>query len=321
MQSLTNPNSSPRANGRAHRRGSRWSNAKFLVLFLSFATLLGGVALVAPQFQQKANAAIDPTRINYTISGGETGQSSYSDALTRLRQRVTGGRFLQGDTLRTNPDARNDFTMVHIGAGNEGTTASEIQLLIRHSDLFVVGWHNRNDNIFTALEADIPAYEDPDPIRSAPPGLTRQVRARFNGSYGSLEGRSASRRDIALSPDAVRQAVRDLSRSSSTEAQQARALIVLIQVIAEGARFRPVENLYRGTYTGAATAPPPAILALENAWDPMSEIANRHVNNPNDPLTQELLRRHENFLRDLEVFEARHVLVLLLAVAIFTPLK
>ncbi|SES46228.1 ribonuclease [Streptomyces sp. yr375] len=44
---------------RRHKRRSRWLSAKFLALFLAIATILGGVALLAPQAQDKASAATD----------------------------------------------------------------------------------------------------------------------------------------------------------------------------------------------------------------------------------------------------------------------
>jgi hypothetical protein len=293
-------------------------NKKFLPILLAVAVLLGGAFLMAPQLQQKASAAINNQPITYPISAGQTGQSTYSDFLNRLRQRVTGGRFLQGDTLRTDPAARDDFTIVQLGAGNEGAAASEIMLLVRNSDLFVVGWLSRSTNRFTSLENNIPTLNDPGAF-----GLpaAEPVRARFSGNYVALERRAGQgRSEIGLSPDAVRQSIRDLDRASSTEAQQARALIVLIQVVAEGARFRPIEQLYRGTYINGATRPEPHHIALENAWDPVSEIANRHVNNPNDPLTQELMRRHENFLNELEIFQSAQVSTLLAVAIFFTSL-
>lgn len=313
MQSFSEP-VVPRTKGRGRRRGSRWLNKKFLPVFLAVAVILGGAFLMAPQVQQKASAAINTQPIAYGISAGQTGQSNYSDFLNRLRQRVTGGRFLQGDTLRTDPAARDDYTIVQLGAGNEGAAANEIMLLVRNSDLFVVGWFGRSTNRFTSLEDNIPTLNDPIDEQRAP---AEAVRARFSGNYVDLERRAGqSRLEIGLSPDAVRQSVRDLDRAQSSEAQQARALLVLIQVVAEGARFRPIERLYRDTYINGARQPDQHLVELENAWQPVSEIANRHVNDPNDPLTQELMRRHQNFLNELEVFES-HQVAALLAVAIF----
>ncbi|MFI5794560.1 ribonuclease domain-containing protein [Streptomyces sp. NPDC051677] len=47
------------ANGRRHKRRSRWLSGKFLAFFLALATILGGVALLAPQSQDRASAATD----------------------------------------------------------------------------------------------------------------------------------------------------------------------------------------------------------------------------------------------------------------------
>lgn len=327
MHSVSDPAPPPRAGSRGHRRGSRWFTGKFLVLFLAVATLLGGAALVAPQFQEKASAAGDNVAPRATSSPGETkfleevawdigngnaGASRYTSMLNAVRQRASSSTFLHDNTHRTRPEASNEFFSVNISVQDEGTsTPSQIRVLIRASDLFVVGWLNQNENIYNRLEAGTPPLGTDVTARDTP----------FNGSYIDLERRAGDRANIPLSPNSARQAVRDLSRSGSSAAQQARGLIVLIQAISEAARFRPIENLFRNTYTTEAALPEGHILDLENSWDPMSEIANREVNNPNDQLTQELMRRHKSMLDKLQIFTPRNVLTLVLAIALFSPIK
>ncbi|MGW1784879.1 ribonuclease domain-containing protein [Streptomyces sp. NPDC002143] len=56
---LANKEASEPANGPGHKRRSRWLTGKFLVLFLVVATVLGGIALLSPQAQEKASATTD----------------------------------------------------------------------------------------------------------------------------------------------------------------------------------------------------------------------------------------------------------------------
>ncbi|QYX78676.1 ribosome-inactivating family protein [Streptomyces akebiae] len=324
MNSVSDPATPPRAGRRGHKRGSRWFKGKFLIPFLAVATLLGGAAAVIPQLQEKASAANDGNDITWDIGNGNAGASRYSTMLEAVRQRASQGRFVLDRTHRTRPDATDDFFSVDISVQDEGTsTPNRIRVHIRASDLFVVGWLNQNENIYNRLDTK-KRDEDPEPapplVDCAPNGgacLQASVHdTPFDGSYLSLERQVGDRANIPLSPNSVRQAVRDLSRSGSTNAQQARGMIVLIQAISEAARFRPIEELIRNTYTTEAATPSPAILELENSWDPMSEIAHRHVNNPNDEVINTLMRTHAGVLGDLGITNSRDVAVALLGISI-----
>ncbi|WP_405894415.1 ribosome-inactivating family protein [Streptomyces sp. NBC_00104] len=316
MSSVSDPATPPRAGRRGHKRGSRWFKGKFLVVFLAVATLLGGAAAVIPQLQEKASAANDGNDITWDIGNGNAGASRYTAMLEAVRQRASQGRFVLDRTHRTRPDAIDDFFSVDISVQDEGTsTPNRIRVHIRASDLFVVGWLNQNEAIYNRLETKPPALLDCAPNGGACTPTTLNDTT-FNGSYVSLERQVGDRANIPLSPNSVRQAVRDLSRSGSTIAQQARGMIVLIQVISEAARFRPIEELVRNTFTTEAATPTPAIVELENSWDPMSEIANRHVNNPNDEVINTLMRTHAGVLGDLGITDSRGVAVALLGIAI-----
>jgi hypothetical protein len=124
---------------------------------------------------------------------------------------------------------------------DEGSsTPNQIRLQIRASDLFVVGWFNVNENIYNRIESGTPSFDNCPPTLGdcTPAGPPRNTS--YNGSYLELERRASARSTLALSPNAARQAVRDLSRSASTEGQEARSLIVLIQTISEVARLEMV---------------------------------------------------------------------------------
>ncbi len=97
-------------------------------------------------------------------------------------------------------------------------------------------------------------------------------------------------------------------------------MIVLIQVISEAARFDPIEELFRNTFTtGKAVKPPGHILDLENSWQPMSEIGTRHVVDPNDERIHALMLAHRPTLAALgiEDDEAAKVVTAVLAIALF----
>lgn len=311
MNSVSEPTAAPRAGG-GHKRRSRWFKGKFLVLFLAVAALLGGAALMVPQFQDKASAIDDDQDITWDISNGNAGASRYTSMVEAVRQRASKGQFLRDNTHRTRPGATNEYFSVDMSVQDEGSsTPSQIRLQIRASDLFVVGWLNVNEGIYNRIESGTPPFGD----RVGQPRNTS-----YNGSYLELERRVGDRANIPLSPNSVRQAVRDLSRSGSTEAQEARGLIVLIQTISEAARFRPIEELFRNTYTSEAALPPPHILGLENSWAPVSEIGNRHLNNPNDEAINTLMLAHAGILGDLGITNPTAVVAMLgIAITISIP--
>ncbi|NNN29166.1 hypothetical protein HLK59_02130 [Streptomyces sp. S3(2020)] len=311
IRSVSHPATPSRAGSGGHRRGSRWFKGKFLVLFLAVAALLGGAALMVPQFQEKASAIDDGQDITWDIGNRNAGASSYTSMIEAVRQRASRGQFLRANTHRTRPDATSEFFSVDMSVQDEGSsTPSQIRLQIRASDLFVVGWLNVNERIYNRIEFGSPPFGN-------------QVGERttsYNGSYLQLERRVGDRANIPLSPNTVRQAVRDLSRSASSEAQEARGLIVLIQTISEAARFRPIEEMFRNTYTTEAVLPPPHILALENSWASMSEIGNRHLNNPNDEAINTLMRAHAGVLGDLGITNPSVVVAMLgIALTISLP--
>lgn len=316
MNSVSDPATPPRAGSRGHKRGSRWFKGKFLVLFLAVATLLGGAAAVIPQFQEKASAANDGQDITWDIGNGNAGASRYTTMVEAVRQRASQGRFLHDRTHRTRPDATNDTFSVDISVQDEGASnPNRIRVHIRASDLFVIGWLNQNENIYNRLDANTPILADCPPDGASCAALTPRDTP-FNGSYLSLERQAGDRANIPLSPNSARQAVRDLSRSGSSNAQQARGMIVLIQAISEAARFRPIEEMVRNTYTTEAATPSATLRELENSWDPMSEIGTRHVNNPNDEVIDTLMRTHAGVLGDLGITDPRGVATAVLGISI-----
>lgn len=108
----------------------------------------------------------------------------------------------------------------------------------------------------------------------------------YDGSYIELErGAKAEegRKKIPLGQQQLITAVRDIARSTTPNADVARALIIIIQMISESVRFRTisdaiVENYYLGF------SPPDRILALENGWRALSIAVLHHNNTLDDPL-------------------------------------
>ncbi|GGK77859.1 ribosome-inactivating family protein [Streptomyces flaveus] len=276
-----------RAGGRGHKRRSRWLTGKFLVLFLAIATLLGGGALVAPQFQDDASAIDDGRDIVWDINGGP---KAYQDMIKAVRQRATNGAVLREGVLQTDPtldpkDHRNIFAVElrHSGVA-ESSGAPRIRLLMRARDLFVIGWHlttsaSGEGGDIVYFKGDDPGYLGADPRTAA----ARVQSLDFTGSYTDLERFSRrNRAGLTLSPQVMEQAFRNLrtsvERLPRTEAT-ADAAMLFIMTIAETARFDPLEQAYRAPFDGGSHTISTAEAELMNSW---GNASTQLVNNLND---------------------------------------
>ncbi|WP_105967770.1 ribosome-inactivating family protein [Streptomyces geranii] len=289
IRTVSDPATPARAGTRGHRRASRWFKGKFLVLFLVVATLLGGAALMVPEFQEKASAIDDNKDIVWDINGG---QKAYNNMIEAVRQRATGGAVLREGILQTNPNLdtsdANIFAveLQHSGVP-EASETPRVRLLMRARDLFVIGWHitepGRNSGgTILYFKGDNTGYLGPDPRESpaqTPPTLN------FTGSYTDLERTGGrTRTGLTITGPVMEQAFRDLRASPERIRTDttADAAMIFIMTIAEAARFDPLQQAFAeglvpgrpGGYTITAND-----AALMNSW---SSISTQVVNNLNN---------------------------------------
>ncbi|GAA2633567.1 ribosome-inactivating family protein [Streptomyces vastus] len=253
-----------RVGGPVHKRRSRWLTRKFMVLFLAVATLLGGAAVVVPQFQEKASAIDDGNDITWDISGGE---KAYDDMIKAVRQRATGGRVLREGVLRTDPtldtSSRNIFAIdLRASALPSSSDGNNVRLIVRARDLFIIGYQVRDGRGSAS-----PIYfknDDPDPNSAVPSGTFG-----FTGSYGDLEARGGqARANMRLNQQVVDAAYQNLRGNASVNAA-ARSMMVFVMMVAEAARFEPLHQDFRqafGSNGAGETVVNVADAELMNSW-------------------------------------------------------
>ncbi|MDX2931794.1 ribosome-inactivating family protein [Streptomyces ipomoeae] len=312
---------SPEGSARGHKRGSRWLNKKFLAFFLVAATLLGGAALVVPQFQEKASAIDDNKDITWDMGGGA---GAYNRMIDAVRQRATqrssnqGSPTLRDGVLQTNPDANDIFTInVQNSTVPSGQTDGPgFRLIMRARDLFVLGWirqTSEGDKEVFFLKGDDTGYRGPD--SNNPLDFTQ---VPFGGNYTELES-AANRSRVGITANSAswQSAFRGL-RDSSDQQSAAQALLMFIPAIAEGARFDAIQTSLAPSFNsnnGGSHTITAAEADLMNSWSEASKQLINSLNNGatinfrvDDPQTPEV------------DFEARTVsaLVAILAIALAT---
>ncbi|WP_369386616.1 ribosome-inactivating family protein [Streptomyces sp. CG1] len=143
----------------------------------------------------------------------------------------------------------------------EGNSVATVDLLIRPSDLYVVGWRNQNRNYWMADAGAVPqGFEE----------------AGFRFTYPQ------ERATIPLGQQAMVQAIHTMTRDASVSERE-RAMTVLAQMVSEATRFNGIAQSISGLrssdstshrdrperwYTGSA--PAPAVLDMENNWGALS---------------------------------------------------
>ncbi|MFI5800478.1 ribosome-inactivating family protein [Streptomyces sp. NPDC051677] len=277
---------SPKRSARGHRRGSRWLNTKFLTLFLAVATLLGGAALVAPQFQEKASAIDDDKDIGWDMSGGT---SAYNAMIEAVRKRATerasgqGSPTLREGILRTNPANRDLFSIdvTNRNIGQSPTTPAGFRILMRASDLFVVGWlvatPQGQEQVFF--------FRDDDTGYRGQTGNATPNAVSFNGSYTEIEraaGPGRGRVGVNANPGTWEEAYRNMIATAAGESDEqtvARAMLMFIPAIAEGARFDPIQTSFAPTFQGSNShVVTPAEGKLMTDWGKASKQALDSLN-------------------------------------------
>ncbi|MEU2790289.1 ribosome-inactivating family protein [Streptomyces sp. NPDC007100] len=250
------------------------ASATLAVLFVGppLATAVAAVPPAPPAPRvSTASAAAPAVHPNPSLPNLRTaGSGAYRAFVKALRLRATDGQVFYRGMYRTRPAATNDLFPVHLRT----STNVAIDLVVRASNLYVVGWYLPATNTFWALQ------DTPAPHYSPNPNTTRES-VGFDGNYGTLQRKAGTTRgDVGLNRAGLDQAAIDLARASDTGQlngrSASRALLTLVQDTSEAARFTKIEDLIARKWTGT-TEQRPFITALENDWDAFSTWAiNKH---------------------------------------------
>ncbi|XP_050226575.1 ribosome-inactivating protein bryodin II-like [Mercurialis annua] len=211
----------------------------------------------------------------------------YRQFIAALRERLASGNTSHGIQILRNPDivgADNNQRYLLLQLSNEQNLT--ITLVLDITDAYVVGYRAENRSYFFR-----DYYDTLSPILFTD---TNQTRIPFRCNYDGLEGDiaagaqkragpssqriinrpSISRGEIDLGMAALQAAISSLYNYERRTL--ARSFIVLIQMIAEAARFTYIERrVIRSIETHMPFRPDPCMLTLENSWNPLSEGVQR----------------------------------------------
>ncbi|MEU6918442.1 ribosome-inactivating family protein [Streptomyces olindensis] len=273
---LTSPAAGPAPDSRTRKRRSRLLSAKFLTLSLAGATLLGGAALVVPQFQDKANAADPPkwaapdesySSVTWDLDYGQPGADSYGAFIRALRDTITthangrreqipdpsrAGRGGKVPTLAvdfTDPGQNKKFADIVITAP-EG---QELHAVVRLSNLYVAQFYCADPFGDKPLK-----YNLAEEFKQRAADNRWQWSRNFPEDYNTLGSSGYANRalgGVQLGATAFDSAVKTLCSTvnvdESTNAQEpARAIQTLIVGISEATRFRDLSRNVYNAWSG-----------------------------------------------------------------------
>ncbi|MGQ4389358.1 ribosome-inactivating family protein [Streptomyces sp. SAS_270] len=147
----------------------------------------------------------------------------------------------------------------------------QITLQMRLSDARMVGYRQRENGIYWYL-SDSPG-KFPSAVGNSSMG--------FSSTYEEMERHSRGRCDIPLGPHALENAVLFLAARDPRDDLHTAALswLILVQMVAEAARFVPVREEIGQSFKLMRDAPPSArALDLENAWGELSRCVREASN-------------------------------------------
>ncbi|KAI1824946.1 ribosome-inactivating protein [Xylaria intraflava] len=202
------------------------------------------------------------------------GAQEYLNFIVQLRRTFAGPDEIHGlQILPDQPtDPRND-EMIEVLLRtdvNEG-----IRLSLRRSNLYVVGFRN---------EAGAQWFEVSENAAS-PHLVPGSTFLGFDGSYTELQRDATHRRDIELGYQALVGAINELrnlnGRPSGDQIKRVkRALIIIIEMISESARFARICDLLFQNWDGGLTpSTDNLVVEMENEWSDLSDAVLHYRQN------------------------------------------
>ncbi|XP_010905315.1 ricin-like [Elaeis guineensis] len=191
-------------------------------------------------------------------------RESYTQFMEALRAQLASGYESHAIPVLRDPSTVPDSQrFVYVELSN--WASESVTLAVDVTTAYVVGYRTGDWAFF---------FSDAIWARSTDvfPGLQRGTLA-FGSSYTELQ-RSAgrNREDIDLGIGALDEAISSVGRTGDVPMSTlARSLIVCIQMVSEGARFKYIEQRVRQSIaSGGAFRPDASMLSLENNWGALS---------------------------------------------------
>ncbi|MGW2569730.1 ribosome-inactivating family protein [Streptomyces sp. NPDC001537] len=229
---------------------------------------LGGNLTTGAQHQSLGGhvqlASADYPTDGMTFDLTNAGPDRYDAMINFLRERGGGWNLYQSIRLTR---TENDYFPLTLRVGQTAVT-----LIFNARNGYVTGWFNEQTRQYVRLGTGPAAYA----------GQTGQNRNWLN--YIDMErAAGVDRGSLGITMGSIQGSITDLTRSNSQD--QARALLVLVQALSEGARFdfisyrvgqamRYHSTFYAGSSSnidGGSGAIRLTALDLENNWGPLSQ--------------------------------------------------
>lgn len=214
-----------------------------------------------------------------------TQRANYSRFLESLR--AAAGHSFRNGVLETQTQRENRLIRVDVN-----TTAHRLILWVTPHNLYVRGYTTENGDSFAFNDADYDLWRTmatigPNSLINPPVAQANTALLRFGSSYTQLHrAADINRQDLNIRFSELTSAVNTLATADnpygSNSQGVARALMFMIQYTSEAARFNDVANIFASIMQqrDLTRRLPPRDVALENAWDPISDYALRVSQNP-----------------------------------------
>ncbi|MEU8580221.1 ribosome-inactivating family protein [Streptomyces abikoensis] len=234
------------------------------------AVMTTGAAFAAPG--QAGPAAVAPPAVqalaypNPVLDTDRATGKEYRQFVQSLRLRATNGKVFKDKMYGTDPKADKDLFPVRLT-----TAKGSVDLVVRSSDLYTVGWYTQQNDTFHAL------LENKKHVEYKPNKNTKQDKLDYDGNYITLERRAKEKKDprvnVVLGRKGTSDSVIDLTTKPANSADAASALLVLIQETNEAARFTKIDELVAAGWIKGSVGERGLMKELENDWDDFSTWA------------------------------------------------
>ncbi|GLP64877.1 hypothetical protein TUSST3_14970 [Streptomyces sp. TUS-ST3] len=238
---------------------------------------------------QLANALVPTDGFSYALrdTNGDGAAGMYNGIINDIRGRLRGSRLYNNIVLT---QGGNDFFDVTLAVGN-GDNA--ITLIFNARNLYVTGWRNDRTGVYYRMGAG----------PSTVPGQVGDTQERNWLNYSAMErAAQTDRGNLGITMGSIQGAITDLATSGNNR-DVARAMLILVQAFAEGARYdfisyrvgQAIRNsgiFYAGsssTVSGNGSGQDEfqvTGLELENNWETLSNAAMNATQNHTSPNVQ-----------------------------------
>ncbi|MGP3984492.1 ribosome-inactivating family protein [Streptomyces sp. KR80] len=229
-------------------------NRRLLAVVVALCVLLAGfVALRGPG----AVADEPDPELNLTSASAQ----DYRRLINDIRRRVSVGP-VYDNIARTDPSRNNRYSPIILRNGDR-----EVRLIMRESDLYLMGWWDSGRNTYFRFRAD-----DGADFRYTADDNTRLQDVDYFPTYRSLESRSpTSRVQMRHGLDPMRNAVEVLATADPGSNNAAEAFLQMAQALSEAARFRPTEDTVADNWGNPARLAPELVDA-QTKWGTISSL-------------------------------------------------